>query len=147
MPQNIQLHQGRMTVTAPVDLLGAWVLDVRTVDRDHADRPVQAPPACASATATIADCDAAINQLGLLQQVTYQPSARFRRFQLTETALYPGLTTLLIAVAWRRGKRLHLTDRIASPGRSEHGPPVVAHADDRPGLALGPGQRPLGAGG
>jgi ABC-type transport system involved in multi-copper enzyme maturation permease subunit len=109
MPQNIQLDRGRMTVTTPVDLPGAWVLDVRTVDRGGADRPVQAPPACASAAATIADCDAAINQLGLQQQVTYQPSTRFWRFQLTETALYLVMTGLLIAFGWHRGKRVDLT--------------------------------------
>jgi hypothetical protein len=109
VPQNIRLDQGRMIVSTPVDLPGAWVLGVRTVDRGGADRPIQAPPACVSATATIADCDAAINQLGLQQQVTYQPSTRFWRFQLTETALYLALTALLIAVVWRRGNRLDLT--------------------------------------
>lgn len=109
MPQNIHLDQGRMVVSAPVDLPGAWVLGVRTVDRRGADRPIQAPQACVSETATIADCDAAINQLGLQQQVTYQPGARFWRFQLTETALYLALTALLTAAAWRRGKRLDLT--------------------------------------
>ncbi|MEV6849203.1 hypothetical protein [Actinoplanes sp. NPDC051411] len=65
--------------------------------------------ACTSTTGTIADCDAAINALGLTQRATYQPANRYLRFQLTETALYAALAIMIAALGARRIRRIDLT--------------------------------------
>ncbi|MBU2668005.1 ABC transporter permease [Actinoplanes bogorensis] len=108
-PQNILLDNGRMTVSEPVDIPGAWVLAVRTIDRTGSSRPVPAPAACTSTTGTIADCDAAINRLALRQQVAYQPRTRFWSFQLIETAAYLLAALALGGLVRRRVRRLDLS--------------------------------------
>jgi hypothetical protein len=88
---------------------GAWILRVETLDAAGNAGPVPAPTACTSPTGTIADCDAAINALGLTQRATYQPPQRYERFQLTELTLYLLLAIAVSALGAWRVRRMDLT--------------------------------------
>ncbi|GHJ43387.1 transporter [Catellatospora sp. TT07R-123] len=109
MPQNLHLDQGMLLVSSPVDVGGGWLLDVATVDAGGHAGAVPAPDVCVSATASLAECDQAINRLGLRQQVEYQPAGRFWRFQYTELAVYLLLAAAVGAVGVLRIRRIDLT--------------------------------------
>jgi hypothetical protein len=108
-PQTIHLDDGALTVTAPTEIPGAWVLRVEILDAAGNAGPVPAPTACTSPTGTIADCDTAINALGLSQRATYQPPQRYERFQLTELTLYLLLAVAVGALGAWRVRRVDLT--------------------------------------
>ncbi|MFB7944030.1 ABC transporter permease subunit [Kitasatospora phosalacinea] len=105
-PGQIRLADGKLYVSAPVSLPGAWVLSTRTVD--PAGRPFTGPvpPQCAPGSAALQDCQATINALGLVQRVAYQPGRRYWRFQWAETGALVLLSlalTAACAAALRRG--------------------------------------------
>ncbi len=104
-PQVIRLSGGKLTVTAPVALPGAWITSVRTVDSAGTAATPAIPQACADPTGTAAGCDQAINALRLRQRITYQPADRFWVFQWFEFALYLILTAGLTAICARRIRR------------------------------------------
>jgi hypothetical protein len=107
-PQQIRIDGTRLSVTAPVEIPGAWVTDVRTVDATG-HTSVQAPAVCLSAASTFDDCDAAITALRLRQIVTYQPATRYWTFQWIETLLYTLMAATLAAMCLWRVRRLRLS--------------------------------------
>jgi hypothetical protein len=104
-PQSLQLRDGKLTVVAPVAMPGAWITSVRTVDSAGRTATPAIPQACADPGGRLADCDKAINALGLRQVVTYHPANRFWVFQCYELGLYLALTALLAALCARRIRR------------------------------------------
>jgi hypothetical protein len=107
-PQRLRIDGTRLSVSAPVDIPGAWVTDVRTVDA-AGQTFIQAPPVCLSAGSSFNDCDAAITALHLRQLVTYQPADRYWTFQWFETGLYALLAVALAALSLWRVRRLRLS--------------------------------------
>ena len=85
-----------MTVGAPVNIPGAWIISTQTLDA--AGHLFTGPPtqACLAMTTSDQACDASIDQLHLRQLVTYQPADRFWTFQWYETAI---LFVLALALA------------------------------------------------
>jgi hypothetical protein len=104
----LRVTDNAMTVTTPVDIPGAWVTSVQTIDA--AGRPFTgpAPQACQAATISASDCYAAINQLHLRQLVAYQPAARYWTFQRYETTIYVTLALALAGFCLWRIRRLRL---------------------------------------
>ncbi|MEZ0065740.1 hypothetical protein ABIA32_001740 [Streptacidiphilus sp. MAP12-20] len=106
---NLRIDGGNTQVNKPVDIPGAWVTSVRTVDA--AGRPWNgpAPQICLSQSSTPEQCLGAINQLHLSQVVDYQPADRYWTLQGIETALYlVGAAALGGFCAWRvRSLRLN----------------------------------------
>jgi hypothetical protein len=107
-PQRLRIHGTRLSISAPVDIPGAWVTDVRTVD-PAGQMTIEAPAACLSAASTFNDCDAAITALHLRQVVTYQPAGRYWTFQSMEMGLYMLLAAGLAALSLWRVRRLRLS--------------------------------------
>jgi hypothetical protein len=107
-PQRLRIDGTRLSISAPVDIPGAWVTDVRTVDL-ASQTSVEAPAACLSAASTFNDCDAAITALHLRQVVTYQPADRYWTFQSIETGLHMLLAAALAALSLWRVRRLRLS--------------------------------------
>jgi hypothetical protein len=97
-PQSLQLRDGTLAVEAPVSLPGAWITSVRTVDAAGRTAAPAIPQPCADPGGKLADCDQAINALGLSQRITYHPANRFWVFQWYELGLYLTLTALLTAL-------------------------------------------------
>jgi hypothetical protein len=97
----------------------AWVLSSHTVDASGraVDRipshpslsptsgpcaPTGPPPVSEGPGEELAPCLAELKRLGYRQQVTYQPSSRFWRLQLYETAIYSALALALAGFCfWR----------------------------------------------
>jgi ABC-2 family transporter len=107
-PQRLRIDGTRLSISAPVDIPGAWVTAVRTVDA-AGQTTVEAPAACLSAASTFNDCDRAITALHLRQIVTYQPADRYWTFQWIETGLYTLLAAGLAALGLWRVRRLRLS--------------------------------------
>lgn len=104
-PQSLLLSGGKLTVITPVDVPGAWITSVRTVDSAGRTATPAIPPACADPGGKLADCDEAVNALGLRQLVTYHPANRFWVFQWYEFGLYLALAALLAALCARGIRR------------------------------------------
>jgi hypothetical protein len=107
-PQRLRIDGTRLSISAPVDIPGAWVTDVRTVD-PTGETTVDAPAACLSAAATFNDCDTAITALHLRQLVTYEPANRYWAFQWIETGLYTLFAAALAVLGVWRVRRLRLS--------------------------------------
>jgi len=107
-PLTIRLDNGRLRVSTPAEIPGAWVLSAVTSNASGRT-DVAAPAVCMSATASLADCDTAINKLHLRQEVTYQPASRFWPFQLIEAAIYLVLAALIAVFCLRRASTIDLT--------------------------------------
>lgn len=103
-PQSLQLRGGKLMVSAPVSLPGAWITSVRTVDSTGRTATPAIPQACVVG-GDVAVCDEAINALGLRQRVTYHPANRFWVFQWYELGLYLALAALLTALGARGIRR------------------------------------------
>lgn len=97
---------GQMTVTAGVNLPGAWVIANQTVDAAGQVFTGPAPPACLSNTASMQACQASVGRLHLRQLVTYQPASRYWAFQWYETGIFAVLAIALAGLCfWRIGRR------------------------------------------
>ena len=79
---------GYMSVSAGVNLPGAWVISNQVFTPAGQGFNGPAPAACVSATGTTSACAAALGKLDLRQQVTYQPGSRYWAFQWYETGIY-----------------------------------------------------------
>jgi hypothetical protein len=120
-PDGLQIR-----ATLPDDT-GAWVLSSRTVDASG--RTVTRVPSSSSLSPTsgpcqipeqeapaaparegpgdeIAPCLAEVKRLGYRQQVTYQPSSRFWRLQLYESAIYTAFALGLAGFCFWRLRRV-----------------------------------------
>jgi hypothetical protein len=99
---------GHMTVTAAVNLPGAWVLSNQTIDASGQVFTGPATQACESSTASMQACNASIGALHLRQLVTYQPTSRYWAFQWYETAIFLALALVLAGFCfwWIRRRRL-----------------------------------------
>ncbi|GAA3214337.1 ABC transporter permease [Dactylosporangium siamense] len=108
-PHLVRVDDRGMEVSMPVDLPGAWITSVRTVD--SAGRPYAGPvpEACTSPAFPPAECDAAVDRLRLGQLVTYQPAGRYWTFQWVETVGYLLLALGLTMLCAARIRRLRLS--------------------------------------
>jgi hypothetical protein len=99
---------GHMTVSAAVNLPGAWVLSNQSINASGHVFTGPATPACLSTTATFQACQASLGRLHLRQLVTYQPASRYWAFQWYETAIFLALAIALAGVCfwWIRRRRL-----------------------------------------
>jgi ABC-2 family transporter len=102
----LRIDGDTMAITVPVNIPGAWVTSVQTIDTAGHPATPRTPHACQDPTATPAACDDAINQLHLRELVSYQPANRYWAFQWYETAGYLTLTLILAGIALRRIRRL-----------------------------------------
>ncbi|MEV4509187.1 ABC transporter permease [Dactylosporangium sp. NPDC049525] len=108
-PHQVVVDDQGMAVSMPVDIPGAWITSVRTVDAAGHPFSGPAPEACTSPAFPPAECDAAIDRLRLGQLVTYQPAGRYWAFQWTETAAYLLLALGLAGFCAVRIRRLRLS--------------------------------------
>jgi hypothetical protein len=110
----------RVFVRAPATgaYAGAWVLSTQAVDASgHAGDTISLPrtgacgpprkepaqgPVGGRPGDELSACFAEIARLGYRQQVSYQPSSRFWRFQWYETGLYVALALGLAGLCFRR---------------------------------------------
>jgi hypothetical protein len=97
-----------MTVSAPVNIPGAWIIDNQTITPAGQPFTGPPPPACLIPANSEQPCNAAIDQLHLRQRVTYQPADRYWTFQWFETALFLVLAATLAALAVWRIRHLRL---------------------------------------
>jgi hypothetical protein len=99
---------GRTTVTAAVNMPGAWVLSNQTITRSGQVFTGPAPHICLSQTSSFQACQAALGRLHLRQLVTYQPASRYWAFQWSETAIFLALALALAGICfwWIRRRRL-----------------------------------------
>jgi hypothetical protein len=95
-----------MTVTAAVNLPGAWVLSNQTLTPAGHVFTGPAPQGCLSRTAPFSVCQTALNKLRLRQLVTYQPAGRYWALQGYETGIFVVLALGLAAgCVWRVRRR------------------------------------------
>lgn len=102
------MHNGsQLTVTAAVNIPGAWVISNQTINA--AGHVFTGPPtqACLSHTGPRA-CAASLAKLDLRQLVTYEPASRYWAFQRYETAIFLALAVALDNgfCFWRIRRRL-----------------------------------------
>ncbi len=99
---------GQMTVTAAVNMPGAWVLSNQTINTRGQVFTGPATKACESNTASFQACQASVGTLHLRQLVTYQPASRYWTFQWYETAIFLALAVALAGFCfwWIRRRRL-----------------------------------------
>jgi hypothetical protein len=99
-------NNGSMTVTAAVNLPGAWVLSNQTLTPAGHVFTGPAPQGCMSRTAPFSVCQTALNKLRLRQLVIYQPAGRYWAFQGYETGIFVVLALGLAAgCVWRVRRR------------------------------------------
>jgi hypothetical protein len=109
-PAGVDLISGgqnsQMTVTAAVNLPGAWVVSNQSIKPDGQIFTGPATRACTSGTTQA--CNASIGQLHLRQLVIYQPASRYWTFQWYETAIFLALALALAGFCfwWIRRRRL-----------------------------------------
>ncbi|MGI5175893.1 ABC transporter permease [Dactylosporangium sp. CA-152071] len=108
-PHQVRVDDHGMAVSMPVDIPGAWITSVRTVDAEGRPFSGPVPEACTSPAFPPAECDAAVDRLRLAQLVTYQPAQRYWAFQWAETAGYLVLAAGLAAFCAVRIRRLRLS--------------------------------------
>jgi hypothetical protein len=99
---------GRTTVTAAVNMPGAWVLSNQTIARSGHVFTGPAPHICLSQTSSFQACQAALGRLHLRQLVTYQPAGRYWAFQGYETAIFLALALALAGICFWRIRRRRL---------------------------------------
>jgi hypothetical protein len=99
---------GQMTVSAGVNLPGAWILSNQTISPDGHPFTGPATTACQSAAGSMQACAASITRLHLRQLVIYQPASRFWTFQWYETGLFLVVALALAGFClwWVRRRRL-----------------------------------------
>jgi hypothetical protein len=99
---------GQTTVTAAVNLPGAWVLSNQTVAPSGQVFTGPAPHICLSQHSSFQACQAALGRLHLRHLVTYQPASRYWAFQGYETAIFLALALALAGACfwWIRSRRL-----------------------------------------
>jgi ABC-2 type transport system ATP-binding protein len=95
----------QMTVTAAVNLPGAWVLSNQSINASGHVFTGPATQACTSGS--IQTCTAYIGRLRLRQLVTYRPASRYWAFQWHETAIFLALALALAGFCfwWIRRRR------------------------------------------
>ena len=112
-PQSIQriVIQGDsyMTVSAPVNIPGAWIIANQTITPAGEPFTGPTPLACRTPNPSEQPCYAALNDLHLRQQVTYQPADRYWTFQWLETAILLSLAVALAGLTGWRLRRLRLS--------------------------------------
>ncbi len=102
----VSIGGSQMTVTATVNLPGAWVLSNQSLTASGHVFTGPATKACTSGS--VRACYASITRLHLRQLVTYQPASRYWTFQWSETAIFLALAAVLAAVCfwWIRRRRI-----------------------------------------
>ncbi|GIF47304.1 hypothetical protein DFJ67_6878 [Asanoa ferruginea] len=108
-PHSIFITDNTLEVSMPVTLPGDWITSVHAIDAAGQPFTGPAPQVCLSPTSSLAECDAAINQLHLSQRVAYQPASRYWTFQWLETTGYLVLALALSAFCVLRVRRVRLT--------------------------------------
>jgi hypothetical protein len=99
-----------MTVTAPVNLPGAWIVSTQTIDPTGHPFTGPAAPACLiNNTPSMQPCTDSIAHLHLRQLVTYQPANRYWTFQWLETAIFLVLACALAGISGWLIRRLRLS--------------------------------------
>jgi hypothetical protein len=94
-----------LSVSAKVDIPGAWVYSSQVTAPDGSTFLGPEPQACVSGSNSA--CTTALARLHLRQVVTYQPASRYWAFQCAETGLYFLLALLLAGFClWRVNRRL-----------------------------------------
>jgi hypothetical protein len=94
------------SITVVASQPGAWVSGQRTVNA--AGQPAKAPSwvlHCPTGSAPASSaCYARLARLGYRQQITFQPASRFWPLQRDETAIYLGLTIIVVGLCtwWTR---------------------------------------------
>jgi len=98
-----------MTVSAPVNIPGAWIIATQTIT--PTGQPFTGPPpaACLTPTNSEQPCYGALDRLHLRQRVSYQPAHRYWIFQWYETAILLTLAAALAALSTWRIRRLRLS--------------------------------------
>ncbi|MGW4815834.1 transporter [Kitasatospora cineracea] len=102
----IRITGDELYASVPVSLPGAWVLSVRAVDPAGRTFTGPVPAACHQDLDSVAACRGAINAMGLVQRVEYQPARRYWPFQWAEAGalvLLSGAVAAGCAVRLRRG--------------------------------------------
>ncbi|GLW71762.1 transporter [Kitasatospora phosalacinea] len=102
----IRIEGDRLYASTPVSLPGAWVLSVGSVDPAGRTFTGPVPQVCHPEAGTVGACREAIDALGLVQRVEYQPARRYWPFQWVETGalvLLSGAAAAGCAVRLRRG--------------------------------------------
>jgi hypothetical protein len=94
-----------MTVSAAVNIPGAWIISTHTITPAGQPFTGPPPPGCKNATSPQI-CEAAIAELHLRQLVTYQPASRYWAFQWYETGIYLALAAALAGLSARRIRRI-----------------------------------------
>ncbi len=104
---------GRLSVTPPANIPGAWILGNQTVNAAGQAAGSIAVPAtgplsiqsCGPGQASPQACLAGLYKAGYRQLLTYQPASRIWAFQWYETAIFLGLAVALVAFCTRRIRR------------------------------------------
>jgi hypothetical protein len=102
----LRIDGDTMTITLAVNIPGAWVTSVQTIDAAGHPANPRTPHACQDPTASPVACDDAINQLHLKELVTYQPASRYWAFQWYETSGYLAVAVVLVGLCLRRIRRI-----------------------------------------